>query len=68
MLSVFGYDRGKLPCNADYCHFVYPEKFLSQMDMDYAKYSTAVIFMFGLTALIRLATYFVLSVQIRRRR
>nr|CAI5822485.1 unnamed protein product [Callosobruchus analis] len=28
MLSILGYDRPKLPCEeADYCHYVYPEKF-----------------------------------------
>ncbi|EFA01493.1 ATP-binding cassette sub-family G member 1 [Tribolium castaneum] len=67
VLSVLGYDRGKLPCSADYCHFVYPEKFLDQMDMEYAQYSTAVIFMLSLVAIIRIAAYFALSLQIKKR-
>lgn len=67
VLSVLGYDRGKLPCNTDYCHFVYPEKFLDQMDMEYAQYSTAVVFMLILIAIIRIAAYFALSVQIKKR-
>lgn len=65
VLSVLGYERGKLPCNADYCHYVYPKKFLNQMDMDQAKYSTAVIFLVSLVFIVRLIAYFALSIQIR---
>ncbi|KAJ8922887.1 hypothetical protein NQ315_007922 [Exocentrus adspersus] len=68
VLSVFGYNRGKLPCNADYCHFVNPEKFLDQMDMEHANYSMAVIFLISLIALIRFIAYYVLSVQIQNNR
>ncbi|XP_018574647.1 ATP-binding cassette sub-family G member 1 isoform X2 [Anoplophora glabripennis] len=68
VLSVLGYDRGKLPCNADYCHFVYPEKFLDQMDMEHASYSQAVIFLISLITLIRFVAYFALSIQIKSNR
>lgn len=67
VLSVLGYDRGKLPCNADYCQFVYPEKFIDEVDMEEAVYSKAVAFMLVLTTLIRIAAYYALSIQIRRR-
>lgn len=67
VLSVWGYDRGKLPCNAEYCHFVYPDKFIQEMDMEYAEYSTAVIFLVGLFICLRVAAYFALSIKIRNR-
>lgn len=68
VLSVLGYGRGKMPCEADYCHYVYPKLFLSNMDMDSGGYWTAISFMIGLTALIRVAAYFALKIQINRRR
>ncbi|GJQ74986.1 hypothetical protein Trydic_g9608 [Trypoxylus dichotomus] len=33
MLAIFGYDREKMPCNADYCHYHYPNIFLEDVDM-----------------------------------
>uniref|UniRef100_A0A0U9HU30 Putative ABCG protein n=1 Tax=Chrysomela populi TaxID=154003 RepID=A0A0U9HU30_CHRPP len=65
LLSVLGYDRPKLPCSADYCHFVYPEMFLAEMDMDVAEYSTAVIFLTSLSVVLRLAAYVALSINIK---
>lgn len=66
MLSIFGYDRGKLPCSIDYCHFVYPDKFLDQMDMEDAVYSHCIYFLLGLTIFIRTVTYFILQGRVRR--
>lgn len=68
VLSVFGYNRGKLPCNSDYCHFVYPEKFILEKDMEYAQYSVAVMFLIGLICMIRIAAYFALKIQVRTRK
>lgn len=68
VLSVFGYDRGKIPCNADYCHFVYPEKFLDEMDMENAVYSHSVYFLIGLVFFLRILAFLALFVQIRRKR
>ncbi|ERL88591.1 ATP-binding cassette sub-family G member 1 isoform X1 [Dendroctonus ponderosae] len=68
VLSVFGYDRPKLPCNSEYCHYSRPEKFLSNMDMAKSTYSLAVIFLGGLIVAIRISAYFVLRVQVRRSR
>lgn len=68
MLSIFGYDREKMPCNEIYCHFVYPKKFLEQMDMTDATYSHCVYFLVGLIVFIRLLAFLALYVQIRRRR
>lgn len=68
VLSVLGYGREKLPCTADYCHYISPKKFLDQMDMNNAQYSTAVIYLISLIIVIRLAAYFALSLQIRYNR
>ncbi|CAG9820292.1 unnamed protein product [Phaedon cochleariae] len=68
LLSILGYDRPKLPCNADYCHYNYPEKFLAEMDMDVAKYSSAVMFLLGSSVVLRIIAYFALSVNIKSNR
>ncbi|KAF5292527.1 hypothetical protein FQR65_LT01673 [Abscondita terminalis] len=67
MLSILGYDRDKLPCSAEYCHVVFPKKFLRQMDMDNAVYSHCVYFLIGITIIIRIVTYFVLLLRVKRR-
>ncbi|KAK5643178.1 hypothetical protein RI129_007023 [Pyrocoelia pectoralis] len=60
MLATLGYGREKLPCDADYCHFRYPQQFLDKMDMENAVYSHCVYFLIGLQLIFRIVTYFVL--------
>lgn len=64
MLSIFGYDRGKMPCSADYCHFVYPEKFLEEMDMTNASYMVCVFVLLGITIGIRLIAFAALKFKL----
>ncbi|XP_030748051.1 ATP-binding cassette sub-family G member 1-like isoform X2 [Sitophilus oryzae] len=68
VLSVLGYKRPKLPCNADYCHYVNPQKFLTTRDMGDANYSLAVIFLLGLVFILRITAYIALKIQLRRNR
>ncbi|XP_074037508.1 ATP-binding cassette sub-family G member 1 [Leptinotarsa decemlineata] len=68
VLSVLSYDRGKFPCETDYCQFVYPEHFLEEMDMDSSHYSTAVIFLLCLTVVLRTCAFIALCLQIRYNR
>ncbi|KAG5873346.1 hypothetical protein JTB14_017796 [Gonioctena quinquepunctata] len=68
VLSVLSYDRGKFPCETDYCQFVYPELFLSEMSMDTAKYSTSVIFLVALTVILRTLAFIALSLRVNYNR
>lgn len=68
VLSVFGYDRGKLPCETDYCHFVYPDKFLDQMDMAQAQYYVAVLALIGINLVIRICAFVALYIQISKKK
>lgn len=68
MLAIFGYDREKMPCNADYCHYHYPNIFLEDVDMADAVYSYSVIFLIGLILFIRTLAFIALYLQIQRRR
>ncbi|KAB0799693.1 hypothetical protein PPYR_07573 [Photinus pyralis] len=67
MLAILGYEREKLPCEADYCHVRYPQQFLEQMDMENAVYSHCVFFLIGLQLIFRIVTYFVLLLRVRRK-
>lgn len=64
MLSIFGYDRGKLPCGADYCHYVYPERFLEEVDMASASYSFTVLVLISLTICVRLLAFIALKIKL----
>lgn len=32
--AILGYERDKLSCSSEYCHFVHPQRFLDQIGMD----------------------------------
>ena len=68
MLAIFGYNRAKIPCNADFCLYVYPEHFLEQVDMDQASYSHSMIFLVGLLVVMRLLAFISLCIKIKWRR
>lgn len=33
--SVYGFNRTRMPCEKIYCHYSFPKKFLTEMDMEY---------------------------------
>ena len=57
MLAIYGYDRSKLPCNADFCMFVLPKKFLREYGMENASYEKCVYFELGLFITLRVLAY-----------
>ncbi|XP_018331821.1 ATP-binding cassette sub-family G member 1 isoform X2 [Agrilus planipennis] len=65
MLSIFGYDRGKIPCSSDYCHFVYPKMYLDALDMEDAVYKNCVLFMIFLIVLMRFISYYLLYLRLK---
>ncbi|CAG9858000.1 unnamed protein product [Phyllotreta striolata] len=69
LLSVLGYDREKLPCDIeDYCHYTSPKRFLSDLDMEYSTYSLAVIFLVGLSVVLRLVAFVALNFKVKNSR
>ncbi|KAI4463708.1 abc transporter g family member 28 [Holotrichia oblita] len=68
MLAIFGYDREKMPCNADYCNYHYPKIFLEDVDMADAVYSYSVIFLLGLIVFLRVLAFIALYLRIQLRR
>lgn len=68
VLSVMGYERGKLPCEAEYCNFVHPKHFLKVMDMDNSTYSMSVIFLVSLFLVLRIAAFIALHLKVKNSR
>lgn len=60
MISIYGYDRAKLDCNAMYCHFKNPEKFLQEMSMADANFWVDAAALAGIFIGLRIIAYFVL--------
>lgn len=65
MQSVYGFDRGRLPCGLEYCHYRLPAKFLEEIGMDNGDFIFDWAFLLIIIALLRLATYYALVIQIR---
>lgn len=60
MVSIYGMDRAKLQCDAMYCHFRSPKKFLEEMSMDKAEYWIDAVALIGIFIALRIIAYFVL--------
>ncbi|XP_075152458.1 ATP-binding cassette sub-family G member 4-like isoform X2 [Haematobia irritans] len=60
MVSIYGMDRAKLQCDAMYCHFRSPKKFLEEMSMDQAEYWIDAVALIGIFIALRIVAYFVL--------
>lgn len=66
MIAIYGLNRGKLTCNADYCHFKHPTTFLEEMSMkgDINTYLIDVAALSGMFIIIRIFAYFLLRVKL----
>jgi ABC-type multidrug transport system permease subunit len=65
MITVYGYNRAKLKCSQEYCHFKSPTKFLEQMSMQDAVYWMDVVALLGFLLVLRVVVYFVLRLKLR---
>lgn len=65
MISIFGYKRPRLACNADYCHFRTPMRFLEEMAMENAVYWKDALALVAFLIVLRISTYFVLRLKLR---
>ncbi|XP_047509168.1 ATP-binding cassette sub-family G member 1 isoform X2 [Pieris napi] len=65
MLSVYGYDREKLKCSIDFCHYRKPSQFLKYMSMNDANFwvdiGALTVFFIG----IRIISYLVLRFKLK---
>lgn len=66
--AIFGYDRTKMSCSSDYCHFVYPQRFLDQVGMDEARFTLDVLVLLALYFALRITTYLALLARVSAKR
>jgi hypothetical protein len=65
MLAIFGFDREKMSCDDDYCHFQHPQKFLEFLDVSEDFYAILVkLFVFTLT--FRLIAFSIMYARLKR--
>lgn len=62
--AVLGWNRGKMHCNEDYCHYKIPKKFLNTLDMDehFQKSIGALIFFF---LIFRIIAFFIMRNRLK---
>ncbi|KAF4518790.1 hypothetical protein B566_EDAN005411 [Ephemera danica] len=65
MMAVYGFNRPKLSCDEDYCHFKQPRTFLEALGMDKGNFWIDFGFLFALLLILRVLTFLVLKWRIR---
>ncbi|XP_047002054.1 ATP-binding cassette sub-family G member 1-like [Schistocerca americana] len=68
MLAMYGYDRPRLKCYSDYCHYSQPKRFLQEVDMDGGSYWVDAVFLISLFFFLRLIGYCALLLEVYCRR
>ncbi|XP_050308153.1 ATP-binding cassette sub-family G member 4 [Anthonomus grandis grandis] len=70
MVAIYGLDRPKLSCTADYCHFKYPKSFLEEMSFkgDMMTYFIDIAVLSGLFVFLRILAFFVLRIKLFQNR
>ncbi|XP_058805881.1 ATP-binding cassette sub-family G member 1-like isoform X2 [Phymastichus coffea] len=68
VVAIYGYDRPKLNCSADYCHFRLPKTLLKMVDMLHSNYWISAVFMIGLYIALDVTAFLLLRVRLRRRK
>ncbi|XP_071557292.1 ATP-binding cassette sub-family G member 1 isoform X2 [Temnothorax nylanderi] len=67
LMAIYGYDRAKLKCSADYCHFASPKKFLMELGLENINYWFNIIILISVCIVLDIVAYIILNVRIRRR-
>lgn len=63
-LTIFGFDRSKLECEAIYCHFRWPHKFLDTLGVDTSFGDALLVIVFSLV-LFRVAAFIVVQQRLK---
>lgn len=63
-LAIFGFNRSKLECEADYCHYRWPHKFLETLGVEANFFDAVAVIVFSLF-LFRILAFFVIKCRLR---
>lgn len=67
-LATYGFDRPKLMCSVQYCHFKDPMTTLEELDMQHANYDVDIIALIVIFMVLRIAAYFFLCWKLKSNR
>ncbi|KAG5320808.1 ABCG4 protein, partial [Pseudoatta argentina] len=67
LMVIYGYDRAKLKCSADYCHFITPKKFLMELGIEHINYWFNMIILISLCIVLDMVACIILNMKIKKR-
>ncbi|XP_018374061.1 PREDICTED: ATP-binding cassette sub-family G member 1-like [Trachymyrmex cornetzi] len=67
LMVIYGYDRAKLKCSADFCHFITPKKFLMELGIEHINYWFNMIILISLCIVLDIVACIILNVRIKKR-
>ncbi|EGI67878.1 ATP-binding cassette sub-family G member 1 [Acromyrmex echinatior] len=67
LMVIYGYDRAKLKCSADYCHFITPKKFLMELGIEHINYWFNMIILISLCIVLDMIACIILNMRIKKR-
>ncbi|XP_048480669.1 ATP-binding cassette sub-family G member 1-like [Plutella xylostella] len=65
--SVYGFNRTKMHCNKEYCHYRTPSKFLTEMDMEYIDVGGNMAVVLSTTVIMHVLTCIALWYRLNKR-
>lgn len=68
LISIYSYERERLQCSIDYCHYTSPQKFLEALDMGNGSYWFNVLILVIMFFSLRLISYLILLYRLKNRR
>ena len=68
LISIYSFERERLQCSIDYCHFTSPKKFLEALDMGNGSYWINVLILVIMFFSLRLISYLILLYRLTNRR
>jgi len=67
LMAIYGYNRAKLKCSADYCHFAVPEKFLMELGIIHVNYWYNTTVLILLSIALDVVAYIILNIRVNKR-
>ncbi|KRT85079.1 ABC transporter ATP-binding protein, partial [Oryctes borbonicus] len=67
-LATYGFNRPKLMCSVQYCHFKDPTTTLEELDMQHADYNVDIIALIAIFLVLRITAYFFLRWKLKSNR
>ncbi|XP_033212434.1 ATP-binding cassette sub-family G member 4-like isoform X2 [Belonocnema kinseyi] len=67
MAAIYGYDRLKMKCSKDYCHFAYPSKLLQEVGMKHVEYWYNIVMLVVFYIILDTSAFLLLRLRLKQR-